>query len=162
MRGLDYYTKTVFEIISNEIGAQGTVCGGGRYDGLIHEVGGPEMPGVGFGMGLERLIMVMESSGCAFPDPPAPEAFIATMGEDARRAGFRLMAELRAVGVACDMDHAARSFKAQFKYADKLGAKKVIVIGSDELAAKKAQIKDMKEPTQSEAPFEDIVRIIGK
>ena len=84
------------------------------------------------------------------------------MGEDARRAGFKLMAELRAAGVACDMDHAASSFKAQFKYADKLNAKKVIVIGGDELAAKKAQVKDMSEGTQSEVPFEDIVRILGK
>ena len=162
VRGLDYYTKTVFEIISNEIGAQGTVCGGGRYDGLIHEVGGPELPGVGFVMGIERLLMVMESTGAAFPAPPSPDVFIAAMGSEARIAGFKLMQSLRAEGISCDMDHAARSLKAQFKYADKLGAKKVIVIGEDELKSGKAQLRDMANSTQSEILLDDIVRELKK
>ena len=162
VRGLDYYTKTVFEIISNEIGAQGTVCGGGRYDGLIKQVGGPEMPGVGFGMGIERLLMVMEGSGAGFPDAPTTDVFIATMGAEARSAGFKLMQELRAAGISADIDHAARSLKAQFKYADKLGAKKVLVLGGDELLSGKAQLRDMENSTQSEILLEDTVRELKK
>ncbi len=161
VRGLDYYTKTVFEIISNEIGAQGTVCGGGRYDGLIKQVGGPEMPGVGFGMGMERLLMVMEGAGITIPDPETCQVFIAAMGEKARKKSFSLVRQLREKGISADMDHAARSLKAQFKYADKIGAKKVVIIGDSELESGVCQMKDMyaEDPAmkQREIAIKDIV-----
>ena len=162
VRGLDYYTKTVFEIISNEIGAQGTVCGGGRYDGLIKQIGGPEMPGIGFGMGIERLLMVMDGAGVVIPEPNPTHAFIATMGDKAREAGFRIMMALRKEGVSADMDHAARSLKAQFKYADKLMAENVIVIGDSELEQGIVQVRDMKNSTQREVAIDDIVREMTK
>ncbi len=134
VRGLDYYTKTVFEVISSEIGAQGTVCGGGRYDGLVGEIGGPEMCGIGFGMGMERLQLAMEAAGVKIPEPAALKVFLATMGEAAKREGFALMQKLREQGVSADMDHNARSLKAQMKYANKLGADYVAILGEDELA----------------------------
>ena len=162
VRGLDYYTKTVFEIISNEIGAQGTVCGGGRYDGLIKQLGGPELPGIGFGMGIERLLMVMDGAGVEIPVPEGPKAFIATMGDAAREAGFKLMNQLRKAGVSADMDHAARSLKAQFKYADKLMAQNVIVIGESELESGIVQLRDMKNSTQSEIAIDKILGELTK
>ena len=162
VRGLDYYTKTVFEIISNEIGAQGTVCGGGRYDGLIKQLGGHELPGIGFGMGIERLLMVMDGAGVEIPVPEGPKAFIATMGDAAREAGFKLMNQLRKAGVSADMDHAARSLKAQFKYADKLMAQNVIVIGESELESGIVQLRDMKNSTQSEIAIDKILGELTK
>ena len=149
VRGLDYYTKTVFEIITKVPGENGkpdselTVCGGGRYDGLVEQVGGPKCAGIGFGMGTERLIMVMKQQGVQ-PEPPRLyDAFIVTMGDDARVEGIKLARELRANGIKCDIDHAARSMKAQFKYANKLGAPVVAVIAGDELAQGVVKIKDM-------------------
>ena len=162
VRGLDYYTKTVFEIISNAIGSQGTVCGGGRYDGLIKQVGGPEMPGVGFGMGMERLLMVMENAGIEIPQPSACDVFIATMGDRVRKKGFAIVKELRDKGIAADMDHCARSLKAQFKYADKIKAGKVIILGEEELDSGVCQIKNMRassdEEKQREIKISDIVK----
>ncbi len=143
VRGLDYYTKTVFEIISDEIGAQGTVCGGGRYDGLIKQLGGPVMPGVGFGLGVERLLMVMDSAGAQIPAKEAPKLFICTMGDAARYRAFEIISGLRAQGISCDMDHAKRSMKAQFKYADKLGAQYVLTIGDSELESDSAKLRNM-------------------
>ena len=150
VRGLDYYTKTVFEIISSEIGAQGTVCGGGRYDGLVSQLGGPEMPGVGFGMGIERLLLVMESAGAVIPEPAPLQVFLCTMGAAARVKAFELLAQLRQAGVSADMDHAARSMKAQFKYADKLGAKYTLSIGDNELERGTANLKNMEDGCQVE------------
>ncbi len=160
VRGLDYYTKTVFEIISNEIGAQGTVCGGGRYDGLIEEVGGPDMPGIGFGMGMERLLMVMEGAGVEIPKPAGVDAFLCTMGEEARRAGFRLMSKLREEGISADMDHSARSLKAQMKYANKIGAKNCVVIGENELEQGIARVRNMAESTETEVSLENIAEAV--
>lgn len=154
VRGLDYYTKTVFEIISEEIGAQGTVCGGGRYDGLIEEVGGPSMPGVGFGMGMERLLMVMEGAGVEIPKPAPLRIFLCTMGEEARIQGFKLLETLRRRGVKADMDHAARSLKAQMKYANKLGAQYVGILGGDELDKGVLRLKNMQEGTEEEVSLE--------
>ena len=143
VRGLDYYTKTVFEIISPDLGAQSTLCGGGRYDGLIEEVGGPQMPGIGFGMGMERLLMVLEAQGRIPPDLDLPPVFIAAMGDEARMAAWKLAMELRGEGVAAECDHMGRSFKAQFKYAGKLGCPKVVVVGEAELASGQWKLKDM-------------------
>ena len=142
-RGLDYYTKTVFEIISDSIGAQGTVCGGGRYDKLIKQVGGPDMAGIGFGLGIERLLLVMESEGIEIPKPALTDVFIVTHGEQARLTAAVLVRDLRNAGIKADMDHCARSIKAQFKYADKIGAKTVGVIGESEMENATVVLKTM-------------------
>ena len=143
VRGLDYYTKTVFEFVSDNIGAQGTVCGGGRYDGLIEELGGNPTPAVGFAVGLERLLLLMENSGVPFPADEGPEVFIAGMDERSRAAAFGLVGRLRKAGVSAECDHMGKSVKAQFKYADKIGAKYVIALGSNELECGECNIKCM-------------------
>ena len=143
VRGLDYYTKTVFEFVSEEIGAQGTVCGGGRYDGLIEELGGNPTPAVGFAAGIERLILLMENTGVAFPEEQGPQVFVAGMDEDSRIEAFRLVCALRREGISAECDHTGRSLKAQFKYADKIGARHVIAIGGNELESGECNVKRM-------------------
>lgn len=143
VRGLDYYTKTVFEFVTEDLGAQGTVLGGGRYDGLVSELGGPKIAGIGFGMGIERALMLMEAKGVFIPENNAPTLYIASMGENAYIKAFTIVNELRKAGVKCECDHMARSIKAQFKYADKIGAEYVLTIGDNELAAGKAALKRM-------------------
>lgn len=143
VRGLDYYTKTVFEFVTDCIGAQGTVCGGGRYDGLVETLGGPSTPGLGFGSGLERLLMVMEASGVEIPKPEGCALFVAAIGERAQREANKLVHSLRREGVAAEQDTMGRSLKAQMKYADRIGAKWCAVLGDDELDAGTVNIKDM-------------------
>ena len=157
VRGLDYYTKTVFEIITETPNGNLTVCGGGRYDGLSEELGGPATPGIGFGMGVERMIMVQDLRGIAPEAPALYDAFVVTMGDDARMEGVRLVSELRAAGLRADLDHAARSMKAQFKYANKVGARKVIVIAGDELAKGVVKLRDMAESTETEIARDSVV-----
>jgi histidyl-tRNA synthetase len=144
VRGLDYYTKTVFEFVSDAIGAQGTVCGGGRYDGLIEEFGGQKTPSLGFGIGLERLQIVMEAQGCEFPEPKTPDLFIAAMGEKAQLKAVEIAKDMRDEGFSVVYDLNARSLRAQMKYADKLGAAFNVVIGDGELEEGKAKLKNMK------------------
>ena len=143
VRGLDYYTRTVFEFVADTIGAQGTVCGGGRYDGLIEELGGPLTPSLGFGMGTGRLLMLLESQGIELPAPSGCDLYIAPMGEAASFRAAALTAALRANGVHAQTDVVGRSLKAQMKYADKIGAKFTLVLGDNELAEGKANLKDM-------------------
>ncbi len=148
VRGLDYYTKTVFEFITTDIGAQGTVCAGGRYDGLIEQLGGQSVPALGFGMGLERLILTMEHQGCEFLQPGSCELYIAPMEDAARPEAMRLANLLRKNGSRVEYDLANRTFKAQMKYADKLGAEYLLVLGSNELETKQAKLKNMKTGEQ--------------
>ena len=162
VRGLDYYTKTVFEIITETPNGNLTVCGGGRYDGLVQELGGPELPGVGFGMGIERMIMVQDLRGVAPVAPPLCDVFVVTMGEEARIEGMKLVDELRSSGVRADIDHAARSMKAQFKFANKIGAKKVIVIAGDELEKGVVKLRDMENSTEEEITRGEIVSKLAK
>jgi histidyl-tRNA synthetase len=143
VRGLDYYTRTAFEFISDSIGAQGTVCGGGRYDHLIEEIGGPSVPGVGFGLGIERLLLVMEAEGAEIPAPASADAFIACLGDAAAEAGLKLLRQLRGAGLHVEMDVAGRNLKGQFKYADRLNSRYTLVIGDDELKENKFSLKDM-------------------
>ena len=143
VRGLDYYTKTVFEFITTSIGAQGTVCAGGRYDGLIAQLGGQSVPALGFGMGLERLILTMEQQGIEFPSAPRCDVYIAPMDDAGKPAALRLADTLRKMGVRAEFDLVGRAFKAQMKYANKLGTKYLLVLGSDELAQKTGQLKNM-------------------
>ena len=155
VRGLDYYTKTVFEFISEDIGAQSTVCGGGRYDGLVGQMGGPELPSLGFAMGIERLLMVMENTGAEFPESKKPDIYIATMGEAAGIEATKLCTALRNEGFSAVTDVAGRSVKAQMKYADKIGANFSVVIGDDELSNKKCVLKNMQNGEQKEVSLPD-------
>ncbi len=157
VRGLDYYTRTVFEFVSTSIGAQGTVCAGGRYDGLIEQLGGKPTPAVGFAAGIERLLIVMEQSGVTIPEPSKPTVYIAGMDLDCRKKAFELASALRRAGVIAEIDHMDRSVKAQFKYADKIGAKYVAVIGGNELAEGKANVKCMATGESESVEFADIV-----
>ncbi len=162
VRGLDYYTKTVFEIITDTPdGGELTVCGGGRYDGLVEELGGPATPGIGWGMGIERMLMVQDMRGTAPKAPDYLDAFVVTLGDEARMAGVKLVNELRGQGVKADLDHAARSMKAQFKYANKLGVKNVIVIASDELQRGTVKLRDMVNSTEQELPMEQVVEMFA-
>lgn len=150
VRGLDYYTKTVFEFVSNSIGAQGTVCGGGRYDGLIEELGGQKTPSLGFGLGLERLMLLMEAQGCEYPEDARPDLFIAALGEKATLKAIDIAKDMRAEGYSCLYDLNSRSLRAQMKYADKLNAKYTIVIGDSEVEEGVAKLKDMQTGEETE------------
>ena len=157
VRGLDYYTRTVFEFVSTSIGAQGTVCGGGRYDGLIEQLGGKPTPAVGYAAGIERLLMVMEQTGVEIPAAPVPTVYIAGMDAECRQKAFALASELRLNGINAEIDLMERSVKAQFKYADKIGAKYVAVIGGNELAEGKANVKCMANGESETVLFSDMV-----
>ena len=157
VRGLDYYTRTVFEFVSDDIGAQGTVCGGGRYDGLIAELGGAPAPAVGFAAGIERLLLVMAATGVEIPRPEGPTAYLAGLDDACREKAFGLCVKLRAAGIAAETDHMKRSVKAQFKYADKLGAKYVAVIGGNELESGAMNVKRMATSESETVTFENAV-----
>lgn len=143
VRGLDYYTKTVFEFISNDIGAQATVCGGGRYDGLVEQMGGGSVPALGFAVGLERLIMVLDALGCEFPPQKTCDIYIGSMGDNENLRAIELAAMLRREGFCAVIDTVGRSVKAQMKYADKIAAKFSCIIGSNEMEQGVVKIKDM-------------------
>ncbi len=149
VRGLDYYTKTVFEFVTDCIGAQGTVCGGGRYDGLIEELGGKHMPSLGFAMGLERLLMVMDSQGIVIPNNNQTSLYIATMGDAAKVKAFELLRGVRECGLAAETDVVGRGLRAQMKYADKIGAKYSLVLGDNELEQNCASVKNMETGEQT-------------
>lgn len=157
VRGLDYYTKTVFEFVSGAIGSQGTVCGGGRYDGLLEELGGQHTPSLGFGMGLERLQLVMEAQGCNFPEPSRPDLFIVAMGEKATLKAVEIAKDMRDEGFSVVYDLNGRSLRAQMKYADKLGAKFNVVIGDNEVENKVVSLKDMATGKSSEINLDTFV-----
>ena len=157
VRGLDYYTKTVFEFVADSIGAQGTVCGGGRYDGLIEELGGQHTPSLGFGMGLERLQLVMEAQGCEFPEPSRPDLFIVAMGDKATLKAVEIAKDMRDEGYSVVYDLNGRSLRAQMKYADKINAKYNVVIGDNEVDTKSAVLKNMATGEQSNISLETFV-----
>lgn len=157
VRGLDYYTKTVFEFVSDSIGSQGTVCGGGRYDGLIEEFGGQRTPSLGFGMGLERLQLVMEAQACEFPQPEKTDLFIVALGEKAQLKAVEIAKDMRAEGFSVLYDLNGRSLRAQMKYADKMGAKFNVVIGENEVDENKATLKNMSTGDKAEVSLETFV-----
>ncbi len=160
VRGLDYYTKTVFEFVSENIGAQGTVCGGGRYDGLVKELGGSDTVGIGFAAGIERLLLLLENTGVQIPNDQSVDIYIANMGEEEGEKAFELAKNLRDNGITCEFDHMERGIKAQFKYADKIGAKYVGVIGSDELAKGNIKIKKMEDGSEQDVPFDKVLNFL--
>lgn len=157
VRGLDYYTRTVFEFVTDDLGSQGTVCGGGRYDNLISQLGGGQVPGVGFGMGLERVLMLMEAKGVAIPEEAPCKLFIATMGETAYNKAFLIVSKLRENGIVCDLDHMERGVKAQFKYSDKIKAEYVATIGENELSTGTVTLKKMSDGTTESVAIDDLV-----
>ena len=157
VRGLDYYTGTVFEFIAEGIGAQSTVCGGGRYDGLVSSLGGPELPGIGFGMGITRLILAMQEAGLDKVAAPTPSVYIASLGERAMVKGLEITERLRRAGKYAECDVVGRSLKAQMKYANKIGARYTLIIGDSEVDAGTAQLRDMQSGEQSEVSLDSFV-----
>ena len=143
VRGLDYYTRTVFEFVSGDIGAQSTVCGGGRYDGLVAQMGGPSVPSLGFAMGIERLMLVLKNQGKELPSADKPDLYIAALGEKAQLKTAELCAALRADGFKVETDICGRGLKAQMKYANKIGAKYSLVLGDTEIGENSASLKNM-------------------
>jgi histidyl-tRNA synthetase len=162
VRGLDYYTKTAFEFVTERIGSQGTVCGGGRYDHLIEEVGGPDMAGVGFGLGKERLILLMEECGADFGETKDPQVFIAFIGEKAERYTLKLMQKLRKEGIRTAIDTAARKMKGQLNYANKLNARYSVVIGDDEIESGELTLKDMRDSSQTKVTVDELIEQIRR
>ena len=143
VRGLDYYTKTVFEFVSQGIGAQGTVCGGGRYDGLAEELGGNHVPSLGFAMGMERLMLVLEAQGIELPPEEKCNLYIVPAGENASLKAAELVTALRQEGVYALFDTVGRGIKSQMKYANKIGAEYVVVLGDNEIESGKVELKNM-------------------
>ncbi len=160
VRGLDYYTKTVFEFVTETIGAQGTVCGGGRYDNLIEEIGGNPLPAVGFGMGMERLLLTMEAAGTKIPKPKKIDIYFATADENAKNIVAIEMAKLRAKGYITETDYMERSLKAQMKYANKIDCKYVAIIGEDEIKNKTVSLKSMETGEQIVVELSNLINSI--
>jgi histidyl-tRNA synthetase len=158
VRGLDYYTRTTFELTSSGLGAQDTVAAGGRYDRLVEEFGGPATPGLGFALGVERLLLLLPDAVAAAAPRPV---FLAALGEAARRAAWPWLAELRARGAAAEWDYEGRSLKSQLRRADRLGARLVVIVGDNELAAGRAQVRDMADKTQREVALVDLVETLA-
>lgn len=155
VRGLDYYTNTVFEFISNQIGSQGAVCAGGRYNGLVGEIGGNDTPGLGFGMGLERIIMVMENQKLDFVPEKKCDLYITSFDDETNMYAMKLVKQLRDYGFWAECDIAGRSFKAQMKYANKIGASYCMVLGSDEISSKSAKLKRMSDGEEISVVLDD-------
>lgn len=155
VRGLDYYSKTVFEIINNGI----TVCGGGRYDTLIEQIGGPSMPAVGFGMGMERLLLTLEENGIIIPEPNYMDIFIGSMGDAAKYEAIKLVNLLREKGIKSELDHMDRSVKAQMKYSNKIGSKFTMILGENEINSRSAMLKRMSDGEQFEVSLNEIENI---
>ena len=162
VRGLDYYTRTVFEFVSGDIGAQSTVCGGGRYDGLISQMGGPKVESLGFAMGIERLMLVLKSRNAELPKAPTCDIYIATLGDKARLKTAELCADLRQEGLKAETDICNRGLKAQMKYANKIGAKFCCVLGDDEISNGKAKLRDMEDGTETEIKIDEMVEELGE
>lgn len=160
VRGLDYYTKTVFEFVSCDIGAQGTVCGGGRYNGLIQEIGGKPTPAVGFGAGMERLILAKEAEQGNTLPPATRDLFLGYRGEEATITAYKLITELRSAGISAESDHLQRSVKAQMKFANKIGAKYSAIIGESELENQVINLKNMETGETKEVAFANLVSVM--
>ncbi len=155
VRGLDYYTRSVFEFISEGIGAQSTVCGGGRYDGLVKEIGGPELSGIGFAAGINRLVLSMENGSAYKEELDTVDLYVASLGESASVKATEICAYLRECGYKAETDIVGRSLKAQMKYANKIHAKNTLIIGDGEIESGKAQIRNMENGEQSEVSLSD-------
>lgn len=156
VRGLDYYTRTTFEVLAEGIGAQNSVTGGGRYDGLIEEIGGPPTPGIGFAIGFERLVTVLEQQGLTVTEP-RPHVFVAPLGEAALPAAFTLVEQLRDAGLRVEIGYDEKSLRSQLRRANKLGAAFTLMLGERELAMGKVAVKDMQGGAQEEVALDAVV-----
>jgi histidyl-tRNA synthetase len=152
VRGLDYYTRTTFEVVAQGLGAQNSVTGGGRYDGLIEAIGGPPTPGIGFAIGVERLITALEHHGLAIPEP-RPQVFVAPLGTAALREAFLLVEQLRSAGLRAEIGYDEKSLRSQLRRANRLGAAYTVMLGERELATGKVAVKDMQGGAQDEMPL---------
>lgn len=160
VRGLDYYTNTAFEIVARDIGAQSSIGGGGRYNGLIEQCGGQPTPGIGWAMGLERVLLTMEKQGCKFPEDAPFDVFVATIGDVAKDAAFQLLSKLRKAGLAAEKDYQGRSLKAQMKYADKFKARFTVIIGEDELNRGVVMVRNMADGSQEEVALDRVLEYL--
>ena len=160
VRGLDYYTKTVFEFVSEHVGTQGTICGGGRYDGLIEEFGGAKTPGIGFALGLERLLMELDAQEIVITKPDSPTVYFASLGQASAEAAKKFCFQLRNRGIPSETDLMNRSLKAQMKYAGKMGYPYVIVVGEEELTSGKLKLRNMLEGTEREITIEELDHLV--
>lgn len=158
VRGLDYYSKTVFEIISGDF----TVCGGGRYDGLVEELGGQQTPGIGFGLGIERLLLRLEETGAVIPLPDPLDLYIAPIGDKASVYAQKLIYNLRRDGIKAETDHTGRGLRAQMKYADKLGCRYTLVLGDNETDSGRASVKNMENGEQTEIELDKLSEFFAK
>jgi histidyl-tRNA synthetase len=159
VRGLDYYTKTAFEVKSTALGAQNAVAGGGRYNGLVSSLGGPEVPGIGFGVGFERLISCLPEEG---KNKFKTDLFIAALGAQAQKLAFVLTNELRRFGLAAEMDYADKSLKSQLKRADKLNSSFTLIFGDKEIEEKQALLRNMQTKDQQAIPLDGLLKSIIK
>ena len=157
VRGLDYYTRTVFEFVSKNVGTQGTICGGGRYDGLVESVGGPATPGIGFAMGVERLLLELEAQGAAVTPEKSVQVYFVAMSDNAKDFITKTCYDLRVNGIGCERDLMGRAFRAQMKYAGKANIPYMCVVGDDELASGKLKIKNMTDGTETEVEASGLV-----
>jgi histidyl-tRNA synthetase len=160
VRGLDYYTKTAFEFTHTALGAQSTLVGGGRYDGLVAEIGGPPTPGIGFGSGIERVLLTAEALGVAWPVERVRPVFVATLGESARMPGLKLLAELRAAGIPAETDYLGRSLKAQLRHANRVDAAYAAILGEDEVARGEVTLRDLATATQETVPLAELASFL--
>ncbi len=160
VRGLDYYTRTVFEFVSENVGTQGTICGGGRYDGLVESLGGAPTPGIGFAMGVERFLLEAEAQGVDLGSPNKVKIFFVSMSDNAKDKISKLCYDLRLAGVGCEQDLMGRAFRAQMKYAGKSGIPYMAVIGDDELASGEIKVKCMEDGNETTVKIEDLAAFL--
>lgn len=161
VRGFDYYTRTAFEIQSPDVGAQSAVGGGGRYNQLVEDLGGKPTPGIGFGIGVDRTMIALQSLGIELPLPKGPAAFIVTFGDEARKLGIKTLSELRRRGISADIDYTGRSMKSQMRAANRSRAQNTIIIGDDEIAAGVVQLRKMGSSEQSAVPLSDLYSVLA-
>ena len=162
VRGLDYYTRTVFEVQAEGLGAQNAIGGGGRYDRLMEQYGGPPMPGLGFALGFERTLLAMEAAGVEVPLPPRGHVYVAAVDATVREAAFDVVQSLRDSGIASEADHLSRSLKAQFKQAGRLGSAFVVIVGPDEIAADEVTVRDMNTKEEVRVPLDEVATRLAK
>lgn len=162
VRGLDYYTNTAFEITASHIGAQSSIGGGGRYDGLAEVCGGPPTPGIGYALGLERIILTMQEQSCPVPAPQRTSVFVINAGQEAEEAAFQLLFKIRQAGISADKDYLNRSLKAQMKYAGRTKARFVVILGADELAQGAALVRDMDAQEQNQIALNELIDYLRK
>ncbi|MDD4836000.1 MAG: histidine--tRNA ligase, partial [Dethiosulfovibrio sp.] len=162
VRGLDYYTKTAFEVQSGDLGAQNAVCGGGRYDNLSEAIGGPHVPGVGFAAGLDRIVLTMEQQGCSFGKEPSPSVYVVCIDEQALASAVDVLYRLRREGISADMDYMGRGMKAQIKSAVNGGSLVACILGGDEVARGVVMVKDLEKSQQEEVSLDQVVSRVAQ